>query len=81
MSSEFPPITYKDVIYGLTLLGFELRKKKGTAHEQWVKVTDGQLRKVTVDKHEAPFGQFLVASMASQSGLSKKEFYKVCFKR
>lgn len=79
MSSSQPPLEYRDVIRGLKKLGFELRKSKsGTSHEQWAKVVDGQLFKVTVDKPKAPFSPILIKSMASQAGLSKKEFYKAC---
>lgn len=80
MSSEFPPLRYRDVVNGLKHLGFELRPKGSTAHEHWVKIVKGCLFKVTVDKHLSPFGQMLISSMAKQAGVSKKEFYAACAK-
>lgn len=80
MSSKYPPLEYRDVIRGLKKLGFEQRPTKGTSHEQWVKVEGGKLFKVTVDRPKAPFSQILITSMASQAGVSKKEFYKACQK-
>lgn len=79
MSSEYPPLRYRDVIHGLKVLGFELRPKGSTAHEHWVKYSKGGILKVTVDKHLEPFGQKLITSMASQAGVSKKDFYKACW--
>ena len=61
-------------------MGFTVRPSKATAHEQWVKITDGRIHKVTVDKSKAPFGHFLIKSMAAQAGLSVSEFYKQCGK-
>ncbi len=78
MSGQFPPLTYKDVIRGLKRMGFEPRPQKSTSHEQWVKETPSGRRKVTVDKPKAPFSQILISSMASQAGVSKKEFYSKC---
>lgn len=80
MSSKFPPLDYRDVIRGLKKLGFEMRPKKATAHEQWAKESGGRLYKVTVDKHLEPFGPMLIQSMASQAGVSKKAFYEACGK-
>jgi hypothetical protein len=77
------PLTYKEVVSGLKLLGFTLRPgKSGTSHEQWIKdvVENGQPRryKVTVDKHHAPFHRALLKSMINQSGVSKDDFYRAC---
>ncbi len=80
MSSKYPPLEYRDVIRGLKKLGFELRHTKATFHEHWVKVVNGALFKVTVDRPKAPFSQMLITSMAAQAGVSKKEFYKACQK-
>ena len=41
-------------------------------------VCDIPFRKVTVDKHIAPFSEFLVKSMAKQAGVSVKEFCRLC---
>ena len=75
MSSVYPPLTYKDVVFILRKLGFEPRPKKGTSHEQWIGSNGGRFRKVTVDAPKAPFSQILIAFMAQQAGVSKKEFY------
>lgn len=71
------PLTCKEVKTILKNLGFEPRPQKGTSHEQWVKTdSDGVFHKVTVDCPKSPFSQDLIRSMASQAGVSKKEFYK-----
>ncbi|MCO6427124.1 type II toxin-antitoxin system HicA family toxin [Nitrosomonas communis] len=75
MSGAHPPLTCKDVKKILTSLGFTPRPQKGTSHEQWVKVENGKLFKVTVDCPKSPFSQDLIASMAKQVGVSKKAFY------
>lgn len=74
--NKTPQLSYKEVILGLKKLGFYKRKNKSTAHEQWV--CDIPFRKVTVDKHIAPFSEFLVKSMAKQAGVSVKEFCRLC---
>ena len=79
MSKEYPPLTYKEVTQILKNLGFTLRDKKGTSHEQWVKKTD-RFYKVTVDYPKSPFSQDLILYMAKQAGVSKKEFYKALSK-
>ena len=79
MSSKHPPLTAKDVKRGLKRLGFEPRKQKsGTSHEQWVKIVNGRIYKVTVDSPKEPFSPDLIKSMASQAGVSKDKFYKQC---
>lgn len=75
MSSVYYPLTYKQVVAALRQLGFEQRPNKATSHEQWV--AQEPFRKVTVDKHEQPFNQDLVSSMARQAGLTKKAFYQL----
>jgi predicted RNA binding protein YcfA (HicA-like mRNA interferase family) len=77
MSGEFPPLTCKDVKAILAYLGFVARPRKGTSHEQWVKVENGRLYKVTVDCPKAPFSQTLIKSMAEQAGVKKKDFYRI----
>jgi predicted RNA binding protein YcfA (HicA-like mRNA interferase family) len=69
-------LSYNEVITGLEKLGFSKRKNKSTAHEQWV--ADDPFRKVTVDKHIAPFSAELVKSMAKQAGISDREFCRLC---
>ena len=76
MSSEQPPITCKELKAILSSLGFAFSTKEGS-HEQWVLIKDGKKYKVTVDCPKAPFSQFLIKSMASQAGKSKKDFYKI----
>ena len=80
MSGKFPPLEYRDVVRGLKRMGFEERKQKATSHAQWVKFANGRIFKVTVDRPKAPYGPILILSMASQAGVSKKEFYKQCKK-
>ena len=80
MSARRPPLEYRDVVRGLSVLGFEKRPQKATVHEQWIKTAKDRRYKVTVDKSKAPFGQFLVRSMAKQAGLSLGDFYKACGK-
>ncbi|MDC6130802.1 type II toxin-antitoxin system HicA family toxin [Burkholderia gladioli] len=75
MSGVHPPLTCKDVKRVLKALGFVHRNTEGS-HEQWVRDEPPPFRKVTVDCPKAPFSQFLLEIMASQAGLTKKEFYK-----
>ncbi|WP_341326963.1 type II toxin-antitoxin system HicA family toxin [Methylotuvimicrobium sp. KM2] len=77
MSSQYPPLTCKEVKRILAYLGFVARPQKGTSHEQWVKEHDGALYKVTVDCPKSPFTQTLIKSMAAQAGITKKEFYRI----
>jgi predicted RNA binding protein YcfA (HicA-like mRNA interferase family) len=74
MSGVYPPLTCKDVKRILKVLGFVFRNKEGS-HENWVRELPKPFRKVTVDCPKAPFSQMLIESMASQAGVSKKEFY------
>ena len=74
--NKIPELTYSEVTTGLKKLGFIKRKNKSTAHEQWV--AENPFRKVTVDKHTAPFSRFLVKSMAEQAELSVREFCRYC---
>ena len=73
---KVPQLKYKDVVAGLKKLGFTKQKNKSTAHEQWE--SKNPFRKVTVDKHIAPFLVNLVKAMAKQAGVSTKEFCRLC---
>lgn len=76
MGSKLPPLDCRQVKAVLRKLGFEPRPRKGTSHEQWVKIDEkGNFFKVTVDCPKQPFSQDLIASMAKQAGLTKKKFY------
>jgi len=71
------PLTCKEIKRALHSLGFTPRPKKGTSHEQWVGYRNGTFRKVTVDCPKSPFSQDLIAYMASQTGVSRKELYRL----
>jgi predicted RNA binding protein YcfA (HicA-like mRNA interferase family) len=73
--SRHRPLTCKEVKLILKNLGFQPRPQRGTSHEQWVRIVNGVLHKVTVDCPKSPFSQDLIRSMASQAGVSKNEFY------
>lgn len=76
MSSHYPPLTCKQVKKILKAAGFKRETSRaGTSHEQWKKIEQGTLRKVTVDCPKAPFTRDLIASMARQAGMTKKQFY------
>jgi predicted RNA binding protein YcfA (HicA-like mRNA interferase family) len=75
MSGVHPPLICKEVKIILTNLGFHLKPRTGTSHEQWVKKEPGQYFKVTVDCPKAPFTPDLISSMAKQAGVTKKKFY------
>lgn len=80
MSSKHPPLDCRDVKRGLKKLGFEFKYQRGS-HEQWVKISNGRIYKVTVDCPKEPFTGDLIKSMASQAGVSRDEFYKACGKK
>ncbi|WP_394239845.1 type II toxin-antitoxin system HicA family toxin [Vibrio astriarenae] len=73
---KLPQLKYDEVVRGLKKLGFTQRPQKSTAHEQWV--ADDPFRKVTVDKHLAPFSVQLVKSMAKQAQVPAREFCRLC---
>jgi len=82
MSGHHPPISCADFKAILKQLGFSPRpNKSGTSHEQWIGNVGGRFRKVTVDCPKAPFTQDLIASMAKQAGVSKKQIYDLHFGR
>lgn len=76
MSARYPPLNYRDVVTILRNLGFTPRPGSGTSHEQWVRENPPPFRKVTVDRPKSPFTGDLVAYMARQAGITKKEFYQ-----
>lgn len=76
MSGHYPPLTCKEIKAILKYLGFLPESTTGS-HEQWTKIANGRKYKVTVDCPKAPFSPTLIASMASQAGLSKKDLYKI----
>jgi len=76
------PLTCKQVKKILTNLGFAPRAQGSTSHQHWIKdvpAKEPDIRakryKVTVDCPKSPFSQILISSMATQAGVSKKEFY------
>lgn len=81
MSKEHPPLTCDEVKQILKNLGFSPRPKKGTSHEQWVTPQGVPFRRVTVDCPKAPFTRDLISSMASQAGVTKKQFYAALVKQ
>ena len=81
MFIRITPLTYKEVINALKRLGFEMKPKTATAHEQWFRVDERGKFLVTVDKHISPFDKVLIQAMARQAGLSAREFFKECKKK
>ncbi|HAV1768690.1 type II toxin-antitoxin system HicA family toxin [Enterobacter hormaechei] len=77
-AKKLTPLKYDEVIRGLKALGFEMKPKTGTSHEQWVKVSNGKKQLVTVDKHHAPFSRDLIKSMARQAGMNDRKFHALC---
>lgn len=75
MSRWKKPLTCKEVKKILCNLGFSYRNTEGS-HENWIKNTAIRRWKVTVDCPKQPFTYFLVKSMASQAGVSVRDFYK-----
>lgn len=77
-TKKLTPLKYNEVIAGLKSLGFEMKPKTGTSHEQWVKYGENTKWLVTVDKHHAPFSRDLIKSMANQAGLGARQFHALC---
>ncbi|MCB2263311.1 MAG: type II toxin-antitoxin system HicA family toxin [Candidatus Thiosymbion ectosymbiont of Robbea hypermnestra] len=75
---KVPELTYKEVVTGLKKLGFKKQPGKSTAHEQWKTADSFPSKKVTVDKHLAPFDKELVHAMAKQAGVPVREFCRLC---
>ncbi|WP_210448160.1 type II toxin-antitoxin system HicA family toxin [Pantoea ananatis] len=79
-AKKLVPLKYEEIINGLKQLGFLMKPKTGTSHEQWVKYSEDRKRKwlVTVDKHHAPFSRDLIKSMARQAGVEARSFHALC---
>lgn len=77
-AKKLTPLKYSEVIAGLKALGFEMKPKTGTSHEQWIKYGDNTKWVVTVDKHHAPFSRDLIKSMARQAGMDARKFHALC---
>lgn len=77
-TKKLTPLTYREVTKCLGRLGYEMKKKGSTGHEQWVLIKDGKKYLVTVDKHLAPFSKDLITLMARQAGYRAKEFHAMC---
>lgn len=75
---KYAPPTCPQVKMALRNMGFKPNKQKGTSHEHWEKIVNGELYKVTVDCPKAPFGDTLVGSMANQAMVSKRVFLSYC---
>ncbi|EKS7194934.1 MULTISPECIES: type II toxin-antitoxin system HicA family toxin [Enterobacter] len=75
---KLSPLKYAEVIAALQSLGFVMKPKTGTAHEQWIRKTETTKHVVTVDKHLAPFSRDLIKSMARQAGLDPRKFHALC---
>lgn len=74
MSRWKRPLDAREVRRILRNLGFVHRSTEGS-HEQWVR-EGPPFRKVTLDPPKAPFGHTLIGFMASQAGVSVREFYE-----
>lgn len=74
MPRGWPPLDAREVVEILTALGFAYTRSAG-GHDFYEAVRKGTKYKVTVDPHVAPFGPYLLQSMCSQAGCSRKEFY------
>ncbi|SET61919.1 type II toxin-antitoxin system HicA family toxin [Thorsellia anophelis] len=81
LKQKLTPLTYQEVVAGLTELGFEMLPKKATGHEQWRKVDENTKFLVTVSKHSSPFSKVLIQSIAKQAGLKSREFHALCKKQ
>lgn len=74
MSGIYPQLTCKEVKQILKTLGFEPRPRTSASHEQWVKIGNGKLFKVTVDCSKSPFSPDLISSMHNKPVSAKKSF-------
>jgi hypothetical protein len=78
------PLTAAEVESGLKAAGFVQQPGNGTSHVKWIKKCSckGKPTKfvVIVDAHHAPFSADLTKSMATQAGMSVKQFYELCSK-
>lgn len=74
MPKKYPNLTYQEVLAILKVRGFEFKDQQGS-HEQYEAVINNKKRKVTVDKNDSPYDDFILRSMVEQSGLTRVEFY------
>lgn len=74
---KLPKLACKDVKSTILWLGFTLKSQKGS-HQHFSGTFNGKYYKVTLDCPKAPFSDDLIKSMATQAGLSKKLFWKLC---
>ncbi|HFD3865782.1 type II toxin-antitoxin system HicA family toxin [Klebsiella pneumoniae] len=75
---KLSPLKYAEVVRALQALGFVMKPKTGTAHEQWIRKTETSKHVVTVDKHNSPFSRDLIKSMAKQAGVDARKFHALC---
>jgi len=68
------PLTAREVRRILLNLGFTHRSTEG-GHEQWVRAEPAPFRKVTLSAHLQPFVDTLVRYMATQAGVTVRQFY------
>jgi len=80
MSRWRKPLTCKEVKRILKNLQFEYRNTEGS-HENWIKDVGSRRWKVTVDCPKQPFSAFLIKSMASQAGVTVRQFYQALDKQ
>lgn len=74
MSRWKRPLTAREVRIILRNLGFSHRNTVG-GHEQWVRDAPPPFRKVTLSEHNQPFADTIVRYMATQAGVSVRDFY------
>lgn len=75
---KLTPLKYEEVIRGLKKMGFEMKPRSGTSHEQWILKSSKGKWVVTVDQHHAPFSKDLIKSMAKQAGIKDRHFHALC---
>ena len=75
MSRWKRPLTAKEVRQIAKALGFVKGSTHG-GHEHWTRDTPPPFRKLTIDAHIAPFSDYLIKCMASQAGVSIRDFYE-----
>lgn len=74
MSRWKRPLTAREVRRILKNLNFAYRSSEG-GHDHWVRHAPAPFRKVTLASHLEPFTDTLVRYMATQAGVSVREFY------
>lgn len=74
----FKPLPCRIVRKILAELGFvEQPCRSGTSHEQWEKIVDGHLYKVTLDCHHGEVKAQDIKSIIGQAGITKRQFWKL----